>query len=100
MLKPTGFCVLVRPDSAKDALKTNMIEIPDSVLDKQRLEVDTGELVAVSKFAWTGIQGTTEPWAKVGDRVVYAKYGGKLMTDPETGEKLMLLNDKDIIGVL
>ena len=98
-MKPVGFCVLVRPDPVKDGFKTEKIAIPDSVLDKMRVEVTTGILVAVGNMAWKGIVDGT-PWAEVGDHVVYAKYGGKLMEDPETGEKLVLLLDKDIIGVL
>lgn len=100
-MKPVGFCVLVRPDSATNDLKNEMIAIPDSVLDRQRIEVTTGTLIATGQLAWKGVQGgNDEPWANVGDHVVYAKYGGKLITDPETGEKVILLLDKDIIGVI
>jgi len=40
------------------------------------------------------------PWANVNSHVIYAKYGGKIIEDPVTGEKLILLQDKDIIGEL
>jgi co-chaperonin GroES (HSP10) len=101
MLRPLGFLVLVRPDQAKDALKTDKIALPDSVTDKWRIEVDTGHLVSIGHLAWKGIKGGDDtPWAKVGDHVVYVKYGGKIMEDPETREKLILLKDEDIIGAL
>lgn len=101
MLKPTGFFVLVKPDTAKDALKTDKIQLPDSVTDKWRIEVDTGTLVAIGNCAWKGIQGHDgSPWANIGEHVVYAKYGGKIMVDPDTQDKYILLHDKDIIGVL
>lgn len=99
MLKPLGFCVLVRPDAAKDNIKAGMIEIPDAVLDRQRLEVTTGVIVGVGPKAWKDL-ADGEPWAKVDEHVVYSKHGGKIIEDPETGEKLVLLNDKDIIGLL
>ena len=100
-MKPVGFCVLIKPDSPKDGLKSAMIEIPDSVLDRQRVEVTTGTLIATGHLAWKGMQGSDgAPWAAIGEHVVYAKYGGKLIEDPETGEKLVLLLDKDVIGVL
>ena len=99
MLKPVGFCVLVRPDAPKEKLKNELIELPDAVTDKWRIEVDSGELIAVGNMAWKGIVDGT-PWAKVGDHVVYAKYGGKVMEDPETKEKFILLQDKDVIGII
>jgi co-chaperonin GroES (HSP10) len=98
-MRPVGFCVLVKPDAAKETLKTEKIALPDSVTDKWRIEVNTGYLIAIGNMAWKGIVDGT-PWAKVGDHVVYAKYGGKIIEDPDTGEKVILLQDKDIIGVL
>lgn len=99
MLQPLGFCVLVRADETKEQLKADKIHIPDSVLDRQRLEVTTGTLLAVGPKAWKDL-ADGEAWAKVGDHVVYAKHGGKIIEDPETNEKVILLNDKDIIGLL
>lgn len=101
MITPVGYCVLVRPDPPKETFKNSMIEIPQSVEDRQRIEVTTGRLVAVGALAWKGMQGSDgTPWAYVNDRVVYAKYGGKVVEDPETGEKLILLQDKDIVGLI
>jgi co-chaperonin GroES (HSP10) len=37
--------------------------------------------------------------AKVGDTVGFAKFGGKFVTDPESKEELLVLNDEDIICV-
>lgn len=100
-MKPVGFCVLVKPDEPAEALKSNAIAIPDTVSDKWRIEADTGTLVAIGNCAWKGINGHDDsPWANVGDHVVYAKYGGKVMKDPQTEEKYILLQDKDIIGVV
>ena len=98
-MRPAGFCILIRPDPAKDALKNDKIVIPDSVLDRQRLEVNSGIIVDVGSQAWKGL-GDGQPWAAVGDHVIYAKHGGKLVTNPETNEELVLMNDKDIIGLL
>mgnify|MGYP001612444805 CR=1 FL=1 len=99
MIKPLGYCVLVRPDPLKETLKSGVIEIPQEVEAKQRIEVTTGTLVAIGNLAWKGMQGSDDtPWASVGAHVIYAKYGGKVITDPETGEKLILLQDKDVIG--
>ena len=98
-MQPAGWYILVKPDPAVDAIKADMIAIPDAVLDRQRLETNTGKLVAVGAQAWQGL-ANSEPWAKVGDHVMYAKHGGKLYKDPKTNEELVLLNDRDIIGIL
>lgn len=98
-MQPVGFCVLVRPDPVKETFKSDMIAIPDAVLEKLRIATTSGMLLAVGNMAWKGIVDGT-PWAKVGDHVVYAKYGGKLIEDPVTGEELVLLLDKDILGVI
>lgn len=101
MMAPLGFCVLVKPDEPADAMRSNTIAIPDTVSDKWRIEADTGTLLAIGQTAWKGIKGHDDtPWAAIGAHVVYAKYGGKVMTDPETKEKYVLLKDEDIIGVL
>lgn len=99
MIIPVGFLVLVKPDAPKDKLKNDKIFIPDNIMDKERLAVDTGTLIAVGSKAWKD-QADGEPWAKIGDHVIYAKYGGKVLVDPETEEKFIVLQDKDIIGLL
>jgi co-chaperonin GroES (HSP10) len=99
MLKPLGFTVLVRADAPKEQLRAETIHIPDSVLDRQRIEITTGTILAVGPKAWMDL-ADGQPWANIGDHVVYAKHGGKIIEDPETKEKLILLNDKDIIGLL
>lgn len=96
-MKPAGFCILVKPDAPKEQLKNNLIEIPTTVLERQRLEVNTGILLDIGSQAWKGL-GNSQPWANIGDHVIYAKHGGKLIKDPDTEEEFVLLNDKDIIG--
>ena len=41
-----------------------------------------------------------DPPIKVGDTVAFAKYGGKTITDPETGEDFVALNDEDIVAII
>ena len=40
-----------------------------------------------------------EPWAKIGDRIRYAKNAGSYVKD-ENGEKLVVLEDQDIMVVI
>jgi co-chaperonin GroES (HSP10) len=38
-------------------------------------------------------------WCKVGDVVLYARYGGVIIEDPDTKKKYVVINDEDLIGV-
>ena len=40
------------------------------------------------------------PPIQVGDRVNYARFGGKLVQDKETDEEFVCLNDEDLICVI
>lgn len=40
------------------------------------------------------------PWAKLGDEVYFAKFSGKQVIDPVTGESFLIMMDTDIIATL
>jgi len=103
MLVPAGHRVLVKPDDIKDTdedyIKAKSFNF-EIVQDKQTQRAEKasqiqGTLVAIGMNAWKAFDGG-EPWAKVGDRVAYSKYGGKFIIDPATKEEYVLLNDEDI----
>ena len=35
-------------------------------------------------------------WCKVGDKVIFGKYAGKMVENRDTGEEFMVINDDDI----
>jgi co-chaperonin GroES (HSP10) len=37
---------------------------------------------------------------RIGDRVVFAKYGGKAIFDPDSKIKYVALNDEDVIAIV
>lgn len=92
-IEPVGFNVLVEPDSGERVSEGGIV-LPGT----SRMEQDTGVLVAVGPLAWSDFEGP--PWAEVGDRVMFARYGGKFVTDPETGREYKLMNDKDLNAIL
>lgn len=99
MIHPVGYRVLVRTDDPKQALKNELIEIPEHIQEAQRIDVNTGVVVGLGPQCWVDV-GDGSKWADVGDHIIYVRYGGKRIEDPETGEWFILLNDKDIIGKL
>lgn len=99
IFSPVGFTVLVRPDPIEEQVRTERIVIPDTVKSSARLETHTGRVVKVSDLAWHGV-ADNRPWCKIGDHILYAKYGGKFITDPKTKEEVLLIPDKDVLGVI
>ncbi len=74
------------------------------VLDKNTrydASVDKGVIVAIGNTAWKDFG---DPWATVGDTVVYAKNAGKSVEDPEDPEnpeyQYVLLNDEDVVAII
>lgn len=61
-----------------------------------------GTLVSVGSQAWKayGFNFSGEPWAKEGDRVMFKKYSGDIVEDPETGKSFLLMQDGDIKAVI
>lgn len=108
MLKPIGYRVLVRPDG--DGLEKDDsghyksdggILIMDSVVEKDRAHQVYGTLVAMGPTAFKKIGGREsspeECGVKLGMRVSFSKYGGAFIDDLETKQRLIVLNDEDLL---
>lgn len=97
VLEPVGHRVLVYPDQISD--RRGSLFVPDSVRKQEQYAHVFGTLVKIGPQAWMGFDDG-RPWAKVGDRVVFAKYGGLVLEDPETKELYRCLNDEDVVATL
>lgn len=53
-----------------------------------------GTLVAIGEGSWDDYD---LPWAKVGDEVYFAKYAGKQIFDPVSGEEFLIMNAFDVL---
>jgi co-chaperonin GroES (HSP10) len=102
-LIPAGHRVLVKPDAVEDSLMPDELRKMGFKLadadNSRKNAVISGEIVAIGKTAWKAFDDG-EPWAEIGDKVFFAKYGGFVIEHPETGEKFRLLNDEDITVVV
>lgn len=98
VIEPAGHRVLVKVEEG-ETITAGGIHIPQPIADKETEANIFGTIVALGITAWKDFsQG--EPWAKVGDRVAFAKYGGFVVKNPETNERFRLLNDEEIIAIL
>ncbi len=111
-LKPVAHRLIVKPDDIieEQELQKNhaslkkagfIIEKPNNQARRDLQGTESGVVTAIGPMAWKhsdyGYPGPDwQPWCKVGDRVVFSKYVGKLWPDPETSEEFMIMNDEDI----
>lgn len=106
MLKVKGPRVLVRQDKLEEIdpifanAKRAGIAIAESSREKklEQNAVDEGIVVDIGMRCWHEPVGDGTPWCQIGDRVVFARYGGSIRK--EGNDIFILLNDEDILGVV
>lgn len=103
-IKPVLHRILVLPDQLEDkddayaAARRAGIEVVRDARDREQAAIDTGKVVSIGKTAFKDF-GTDSP-IQEGDTIVYARYGGKAIVDPETDVKYIALNDEDVIAII
>ena len=104
MIKPCGHRVVVKPYTLEEhdpvfaSAKKLGIELTRDTEKMERTGVDRGYVLSLGATAFKDFGG--EPWCKVGDLIAYARHSGKFVEDPANKEKLLVLNDEDVIAVL
>lgn len=91
-LKPLSDHVLVKPSQQEETTKSGII-LPDSAKEKPQ----EGEVMAVGTGKY--IDGKLQPLeVKVGNKVIYSKYGGdEIKVD---GEEYKLISESDILAII
>lgn len=104
-IQPVTFRIVVRPykveeeDPAYQAAKRMGLDLTmEKKLSREQAAVDRGVVVSFGPTAFVEF-GCDNP-LKVGDEIVYAKHAGKEVEDLETGEKLVVINDGDVVAIL
>jgi chaperonin GroES len=93
-LQPLEDRIVVRPGDAEETTVSGLV-IPDTAKEKPQ----QGEVLAVGPGRRSDQTGDIIPVdVKVGDTVVYSKYGGTEITDG--GEDLLILNARDVLAVV
>lgn len=90
-LQPLGDRVMVRP-AAKEEVTKGGIVLPDTVKEKPQ----EGKVIAVGPGRLTDEGKRIVMDVKVGDTVIYAKYGGTEIKEDD--EELMILRESDILA--
>jgi co-chaperonin GroES (HSP10) len=111
-LKAVAHRLLVKPDGLVEEELLNKehsklkelnfaISKPEGQYHREAQGTDTGIVVDVGPMAWKhsdyGYPSEDwKPWVKVGDRIVFGRYAGKLKEDPEDKVEYMIINDDDV----
>ena len=92
-LKPLEDRIVVRPNEAEETTVSGIV-IPDTAKEKPQ----QGEVLAVGPGRRSEQTGELIPMdVKVGDTVVYSKYGGtEIAVD---GEDLLILTARDVLAI-
>jgi chaperonin GroES len=92
-LRPLEDRIVVRPSEAEETTVSGIV-IPDTAKEKPQ----QGEVLAVGPGRRSEQTGDVIPLdVKVGDVVVYSKYGGTEIS--VEGEDLLILNGRDVLAV-
>lgn len=95
---PCGHRILVKPEKLQDvdpifkAARAAGIDVPDFAKKQEQAAMDKGTVLAIGPTAFKDFGG--EAWCSVGDKIAFAKYGGKFVDD------VLILNDEDVVCVL
>ncbi|OGG31492.1 co-chaperone GroES [Candidatus Gottesmanbacteria bacterium RIFCSPLOWO2_01_FULL_46_9] len=92
-IKPLFDNVLVKPLAAEDKLPSGII-LPDSAKEKPQM----GEVMAVGPGGTDEKGNRVKMIVKVGDRVMYKKWGGNEVK--VNGSEWMLVEQKDILAMV
>jgi len=99
-MEPCGHRVLVLPKVVEEKSEGGIIiHTDETTMKMEKAGNDIGTLYKVGPNAWKAYDNG-EPWAKEGDTVVYARFGGVFVKDPNTDIEYILLNDEDLALVV
>ena len=111
---PSGNRVLIFADQIEDKMKTERIQLLEKTIEANQTANASGTLVAVGPDAWSHTTktvyrtidnsmravevhktGYSEPFAKIGERISFAKYAGQKYLGKD-GKRYLVINDEDI----
>ena len=93
-LKPLDDRIVVKPSEAEQTTASGLV-IPDTAKEKPQ----QGQVLAVGPGRWSDGEGKHFSLdVKVGDTVLYSKYGGTEVTID--GDDLLILTSRDVLAIV
>jgi len=105
MIEPVAHRLVVKPfditeadDIYKSAKASGLILSGEDKLRREQAAVDRGTVVSLGPTVFHDFHCPNS--IEVGDEIVFAKYAGKEVEDPDTKEKLTIINDEDVVAII
>jgi len=95
--EPVGYRILVLPFTPKEKTKGGIL-FSQEQLDKARIATTCGYVLKMGDLAYADKEKFNEPWCKVGDWVMFARYAGARL--PIEGGEVRILNDDEVLGTI
>jgi co-chaperonin GroES (HSP10) len=95
-MNPAGHRILIKPQEIKKVSAGGIILSTESSGEREQMANTTGVVVAMGDTCY---HDKPNPWCKVGDKVIFAKYAGLLYLGKD-GMQYRMINDEDITGTL
>ncbi len=95
--------ILVKPhnvlevDPAYKAARAIGLDVAGTSLDREQKGIDKGVVLSMGP---TCFDQSGENPLKVGDVIVWVRHAGYEVVDPDSKEKLRILNDDDVVGII
>jgi chaperonin GroES len=93
-IQPLADRIVVKVLEAKEVTKGGIL-LPETAKEKPQ----EGKVVAVGKGRMADNGHIVALEVKVGDRVLFAKYGGTEITNAE-GEELLIMKEEDVLAIV
>jgi chaperonin GroES len=95
-IKPVRHVAMIKPDKVEQTSSGGLF-LPETTRTRMQISVDRGKIVAIGEGFFEDMPG---PVPKVGDKVIFDKYAGSLITIEESREDFRLVNDDKIIAII
>jgi co-chaperonin GroES (HSP10) len=91
-----GHRVLILPDQVETTTNSGIIISSGSNTDREQMAQMKGTIVSIGNTAWAD---QVEPWAALGEEVIFAKYSGATFKGNDDIE-YRIISDLDIVAQL
>jgi co-chaperonin GroES (HSP10) len=95
-MRATGYRLLVKPKEIEKKTESGLIINYGRNEELERDSMTIGVVADVGPDCWNKYE---KPWCQIGDKIHWARWAGKKVVDPVSGESFLVLNDEDVIAV-
>jgi co-chaperonin GroES (HSP10) len=95
--EPSGYRLLLLPFTPREKTKGGIL-FSQEQLDKARIATTCGYVLKMGDLAYKDNEKFIEPWCKVGDWVIFARYAGSRL--PIEGGEVRIINDDEVLGTI